>query len=111
MADSYIEVTPENFTEQVLNSSDFLIANISAPQSEACKIQEPEFEAISKEYQGRATFARVHVSSEDDLVSRWNIEGVPTLLFFKGGKEIYRISGIVMRHKLRRQIEGILLVN
>jgi thioredoxin 1 len=32
------------------------------------------------------------------------------LIFFKNGQEIYRIKGIVMRDRLRRQVEGVLLV-
>jgi thioredoxin 1 len=39
------------------------------------------------------------------------VDGIPTLLFFKNGQEINRIKGIVMRDKLRRQVEGALLVS
>ncbi|HLG77024.1 MAG TPA: thioredoxin family protein, partial [Ktedonobacteraceae bacterium] len=68
-------------------------------------------EAVSKEYQDRVTFARLDVTGREELTRRWNIEGVPTLVFFKNGNEIYRITGIVMRNRLRRQIEGVLLAN
>ncbi len=111
MADNYIDVTPENFAEQVLNAPRLVIVNFSADQSNACKIQDPEIEAVSKEYQDRVTFARLDVTGREELTRRWNIEGVPTLVFFKNGNEIYRITGIVMRNRLRRQIEGVLLAN
>ena len=111
MADNYIEVTSDNFAEKVLNVPNLVIVNFSAENSSACDIQEPEFAAISKEYQDRATFAKINVTGDDEIASTWKITGIPTLMFFKGGREIYRIAGIVMRNKLRRQLEGILLAN
>jgi thioredoxin 1 len=111
MADSYIEITSENFTEKVLEASQLVIVNFSSDQSNACQIQEPEFEAVSKEYQGRITFARVNVEGQDELTQQWKVEGIPTMIFFKGGNAIHRINGIMMREKLRRQIEGVLLAN
>lgn len=111
MADTYIEVTNENFAEEVLQASQMVLVNFSAEQSGACQIQEPEFVAISKEYQGRMTFAKFNVDGQEELTSRWHVDGVPTLIFFKGGNELYRIKGVMMRDKLRRQIEGVLLTN
>ena len=109
MSDSYIEVTSENFAENVLNSSQLVIVYFSAENSNACDIQEPEFVATSKEFQGRATFAKVSISGQQELTEQWKIEGIPTLIFFKNGNEIHRITGIVMRQRLRRQLEGALL--
>lgn len=111
MANSYIEVTRDNFAEKVLNAPKLVIVNFSAEQSNACQILDPEFEAVSKEYQDQATFAKLNVAGQEELVNQWHVDGVPTLIFFKGGNEIYRIPGIVMRNKLRRQVEGVLLAN
>jgi thioredoxin 1 len=111
MADSYIHVTHEDFAEKVLNSPDLVIVNFSADQIMACKIQDPEFEAVSREYSDRVTFARLNVNEQNALTQQWNVDQVPALVFFKNGNVIYRISGIVMRDRLRRQIEGVLLAN
>jgi thioredoxin 1 len=109
MADTYIYVTASDFAEKVLQAPQMVVVNFYAEQSNTCQIQEPEFISISKEYQDRVLFAKVNVEEQGELVKQWNIEGVPTLIFFKGGQEIYRVKGIVMRDKLRRQIEGALL--
>ncbi len=109
MADTYADVTTDDFDAHVLTAPLMVIVNFSVEKSTTCQIQEPEFVAISKEYQGRVTFAKINVETQPDLVQRWNIDGVPTLIFFKRGQELYRIKGVVMRDKLRRQIEGALL--
>ncbi len=108
---NYIEVTGDDFTEKVLSPNQTVVVMFSATQSSACQIQEPEVVAISKEYQGRVSFARLNVEGQQTLIEQWHIDGVPTLIFFKDGQEIHRIKGIVMRDKLRRQLEGVLLAN
>jgi thioredoxin 1 len=108
---NYIEVTGDDFADKVLSPGQTILVMFSATQSSACQIQEPEVVAISKEYQGRVSFARLNVEGQQSLIEQWHIDGVPTLIFFKDGQEIHRIKGIVMRDKLRRQLEGVLLAN
>lgn len=111
MVESYIEVSDQDFAEKVLQAPQMVLVNVWAENSGACKIQDPEFEAISKEYQGRVVFARLNADTNGDLVSQWHVEGIPTIIFFKNGREINRIKGIMMRGRLRRQIEGALLAH
>ena len=106
---SYIDVTSQDFTEQVLNAPQMVVVDFSSDRSSSCQIFNPEFEAVSKQYLGRVTFAKLDVDTNEALTSQWNVDGIPTLIFFKNGQEINRIKGIVMRDKLRRQIEGALL--
>ena len=111
MAGNYIDVSDQDFAEKVLEVQQMVLVNFSAESSAACQIQDPEFEAISKEYQDRAIFARANADKNQEVISQWNIEGIPTIIFFKSGREINRIKGIIMRDRLRRQIEGALLAN
>jgi thioredoxin 1 len=106
---SYIDVTSQDFSEQVLNAPQMVVVDFSSDRSSSCQIFNPEFAAVSEEYQGRVTFAKLDVDTNEALTSQWNVDGIPTLIFFKNGQEINRIKGIVMRDKLRRQIEGALL--
>jgi thioredoxin 1 len=112
--DSYKNITSQDFPAQVLQAEQMVIVNFSSDKSGACQIFDPEFAAISKEYEGRVTFRRLNLDElekDDPLVKDWNIDGIPTVIFFKQGHEINRIKGVVMREKLRRQIEGVLLAH
>ncbi len=111
MAESYIQITPEDFAKTVLGTPNLVVVQFSVEQSTACKIQDPEFAVISQEFANKATFVKVNVQGQDTFTSQWHIDSVPTLVFFKNGSEIYRITGIVMRNRLRRQLEGVLLAN
>ncbi len=109
LTESYIEVTSHDFAEQVLNASQMVVVDFSSERSSSCQLFDPEFSAVSKEYGGRVTFAKLDVDANEALTNEWNVDGIPTLIFFKNGQEINRVRGIVMRDKLRRQIEGALL--
>jgi thioredoxin 1 len=112
--DSYKKITSQDFPTQVLQAEQMVIVNFSSGKSGACQIFDPEFAAISKEYKGRVTFALLNideVEKDDPLLNEWHIDGIPMVVFFRQGQEINRIKGVVMRDKLRRQIEGVLLAH
>jgi thioredoxin len=112
--ESYKNITSRDFPSQVLQVEHMVVVNFSSGKSGACQIFDPEFAAVSKGYEGRVTFARLNiddVEKDDTLISEWNIEGIPTVIFFKQGQEINRIKGVIMRDKLRKQIEGVLLAH
>ncbi len=110
--ESYKNITSKDLSSQVLKAEHMVVVNFSSSKSGACQIFDPEFAAVSKDYQGRVTFARLDIDDigKDDL-GRWNIDGIPTVIFFKQGQEINRVKGVIMRDKLRRQIEGVLLAH
>jgi thioredoxin 1 len=112
--ESLKNITSKDFPSQVLQAEQMVVVNFSSGKSGACQIFDPEFTAISKEYTGRVTFARLDLDDtekDDTLVSEWQIDGIPTVIFFKQGQEVNRIKGIIMREKLRKQIEGVLLAH
>ena len=109
LTESYIEVTSHDFAERVLNAPQMVVVDFSSERSSSCQIFDPEFAAVSKEYGGRVTFAKLDVDANEALTSEWNVDGIPTLIFFKNGQEINRVRGILMRDRLRRQVEGALL--
>ena len=106
-----IAVSSQDFAEKVLQAERMVVVNFSSDRSNSCQIFEPEIAAVGQEYQSRVIFASVDVDGNEALTSQYSVDGIPTVIFFKAGQEINRIKGIVMRDKLRRQIEGALLVS
>jgi len=107
----YTDISSQDFPEQVLQAEQMVLVDFSSDKSNACQIFDAEFAAVGNEYQGRVTFARLNIDNETSLTNEWNITGIPTVIFFKNGQEINRINGIIMRQKLRKQIEGTLLAH
>jgi thioredoxin 1 len=109
MVDTFTQITEENFAALVTQAARTVLILFYKDGSNSCSIQIPELESISKEYQEKVTFARINVDEQEELTKQLQVDGVPTLVFFRNEQEIYRIKGIMMRDKLRRQLEGVLL--
>lgn len=104
-----MDITSQDFVEKVLHAPDLVIVDFSIDSSETCQIFNPELEAVSKEFGDRVTFFKLDVEQHRELTDQWNVDGIPTLIFFRHGQEINRIKGVMMREKLRRQVAGAIL--
>ncbi|RJR26908.1 thioredoxin [candidate division WWE3 bacterium] len=71
-----------------------------------CKIMEPIFEELEKEYQGKVTFKRVDVETDADSAGRFNVLSIPTFVILKEDKEIDRKVGAMPKEILRSWINS-----
>ncbi|MDT7891316.1 MAG: thioredoxin [Thermoproteota archaeon] len=99
-----ITLTKENWDE-VLNSDKPYIVDFWAEWCVPCKILEPIYEELAREYEGRVRFGRLNVDENPDIAEKYGIMAIPTLIIFKNGKEINRLIGAAPKNKLVKFIE------
>lgn len=88
-----IELTRDNL-EQHLQKNDIpVIIDFWAPWCGPCKIMGPNFEKASANFKARVRFAKVNTEDQQSLGAHFNIRSIPTLVLFKNGKEVDRVSG------------------
>ena len=88
-----INLTNANFDEVIVNSEIPVIVDFWAPWCGPCKMFAPIFNETSKKYPLKAVFAKVNTEVEQTLGSKYNIKSIPTLVIYKNGLEVKRISG------------------
>jgi len=88
-----IELTATNFDEVIVNSDIPVIVDFWAPWCGPCKMMAPNFERAATSFPLKALFAKVNTENEQQLGARFNIRSIPTIIVFKNGQEVERVSG------------------
>ena len=87
------ELTSANFDAQVTRGDVPIVVDFWAAWCGPCRTMAPHFERASAELEPRMRFAKLDTESAQDIAGRYGIRSIPTLIVFKGGREIARQSG------------------
>ena len=81
-----ITVTDENFEAEVMQSSVPVLVDFWATWCPPCRMLSPVVDEIATEKAGVAKVVKVNVEENQELARRFKVQGIPLLLFFKGGE-------------------------
>jgi len=99
-----ITLIEANFDEVVVNSELAVIVDFWAPWCGPCKMFGPTFEKVSKDFPLKALFSKVNTEDQNNLGARMGIRSIPTLIVFKNGKEVKRVSGALDETSLKQLV-------
>jgi thioredoxin 1 len=102
------EITEVDFAAKVEQAANPVLVDFSAEWCPPCKMLAPVIERIALEYQGKLDVYGVNTDESPQLSQRFNISGVPTMIFFSEGKEVKKLVGFRDFDTLKREIESIL---
>ena len=108
MSDAVKSVTVDTFDQEVIQSSNLVMVDFWATWCGPCKIVAPVVEELAKEYDGKVTFVKVNTDENQDLATKYNIRGIPTLMFFKEGNIADQVVGAVPKAQLKSKIDSLL---
>jgi thioredoxin 1 len=103
-----VEITDQNFEEEVLNSDLPTEVDFWAPWCGPCMMVSPIYEKLSEEYNGRFKFCKINVDENQRIAVKYQIMSIPMQMFFVDGQKIDEILGAVPEHTIRTMVDGIL---
>lgn len=104
-----IQVTEQNFN-QIERSTKPVVIDINASWCGACQMLNPIFDAVSEEYSGRVIFAKIDMDSQHGLANKYDVTGLPTLVFIKPGQKtpFMTVTGALSKEDLEAKVEELL---
>lgn len=103
-----VEVNESNFQQEVLESSIPVLVDFWAPWCMPCRMLAPTIEKLAEENQGKLKVCKLNTDENQYIAAQLGIQGIPTLIVFKDGKEVGRTVGVMPKEKIQEKLDIIL---
>ena len=97
-----MELTPDNINSLLQKNELPLVVDCWAPWCGPCQSFGPVYSQACAQLEPRARFAKLNTEAYPSLGQGWGIRSIPTLLIFKQGKEVQRLSGALPLQEFMR---------
>lgn len=97
---SEIILSSSNFDEEIKNANALVLVDFFATWCGPCKMIAPIIEEIAEEYSDKVKVCKVNVDNERDLALKYEVESIPTLIFFRNGEPIKTSVGFHSKAEL-----------
>jgi len=98
-------VTDSEFDSTVLQSERPVVLDFWAEWCQPCKMLAPTIEEIAGEYEDKIKVGKLNVDDNPNTATKYGIRGIPTLLFFKGGKVVQQVTGVKSKPEIKKIID------
>ena len=89
-----IQFNKESF-DKALGEGKLMMVDFWADWCGPCRMLAPVIDQLAERYEGKVVSGKVNVDDEQELAIRYGVMSIPTVIFFKDGKEIDRKVGVM----------------
>jgi thioredoxin 2 len=100
-----VTVTDATFAAEVERAPLPVLVDAWAPWCHPCRMIAPAIDELAAELAGQVRFAKLNVDENPRTAQRFELRSIPTLLVFKGGREVDRIVGAQPKAEIARRLQ------
>lgn len=100
------EATTSNFQDEVLGADTPVLIDFWAEWCGPCKMIAPIVDEIAEEYEGKVRVGKLDADEHQDVLMQYGVMSIPTLILFKNGEAVERITGYVPKNKITGMLES-----
>jgi len=102
-----IHVSDGDFQAIILDSDKLAVVDFWADWCGPCHRMAPNIDHLAEDFAGRVVVAKLDVDANRQTASQYKLMGIPTVIFFKNGKEVDRMVGVASLGKLTKKVEAL----
>ena len=106
MSELIEDVTDTNFVDAVLGASQPVLVDFWAEWCGPCRSLAPIVDALAERYAGKARIKKLNVDDNPEVVERYRVKAIPTLILFRDGAEKQRLIGAASKDVIARAIDA-----
>lgn len=103
-----IHISDATFEDEVIKSDIPVIIDFWAIWCGPCKMIAPIMEEIAREYDGKVKVCKMDVDKNPNTAIKFGIRSIPTVMYFKGGKQVDQIIGAYPKKHFVERLEKLL---
>lgn len=102
-----VPVTDQSFGEAVLESEIPTVVDFWSPRCSPCQVMGGLLDEIGPDYAGRVQIFKLNVEQNPQTAMGYRVQGVPTVIFFRQGKPVDRIVGLLPLKPLKAKLDSL----
>ena len=89
---------------EIIESETPVLVDFHADWCGPCKMLAPILKEVKEELGENVKIVKINVDKNQPLSAKYQVRGVPTMILFKNGQQIWRQSGVLSKEEIKKQI-------
>ena len=106
-SDAVIELTDDNFDQEVLQSQGPVLVDFWAEWCMPCRMLAPTIDQLADEYAGRVKIGKVDTDAHRDVAAKYDINSIPTIILFNAGKVAHTFVGVTPKQEFVGELDKV----
>lgn len=104
----FVTLNEKNFEAEVIQSTQPVLVDFWATWCAPCHVIAPTIEELAAEFEGKVKVGKLDMDASEGVGAQYGVRAIPTLIFFKDGEAVDRMTGVAPKNEIVARLEALL---